>query len=106
MDPSCEIVSSMKGDVKGQSFTNDRRRSIGLDIQPQTTAVGSKSSVSADDPRERYVANSTIEQCREQPARAQAIPMPCEFFNHVQTEDRILTGVMKNVNRIRPEYRP
>jgi hypothetical protein len=37
----------MKGDVKGQSFTNDRRRSIGLDIQPQTTAVGSKSSVSA-----------------------------------------------------------
>jgi hypothetical protein len=36
----------MKGDVKGQSFTYDRRRRVGLDIQPLTIAVGSKSSES------------------------------------------------------------
>jgi hypothetical protein len=40
------ITSSMKGDVKGQSFAHDRRRRVGLDIQPLTTAVGGKSSES------------------------------------------------------------
>ena len=37
----------MKGDVKRQFFTYGRRRRVGLDIQPQTTAVGSKNYVSA-----------------------------------------------------------
>jgi hypothetical protein len=33
----------MKGDVKGQSYAYDRRRRIGLDIQPLTTGAGSES---------------------------------------------------------------
>jgi hypothetical protein len=36
----------MKGDVKGHFFPYDRRRRVGFDVQPLTTAVGS----------ERYVA--------------------------------------------------
>jgi hypothetical protein len=37
----------MKGDVGRQFYSVDRRRRVGLDIQPQTTVVGSKNSVSA-----------------------------------------------------------
>jgi hypothetical protein len=40
-----EIRNSMKRDVKGQSFAYDRRRRIGLDIQPQTTGAGNESCV-------------------------------------------------------------
>ena len=43
-----KIVSSMKGDVKRQSFTDYRRRRASLDIQSLTSGAGSENCVSAE----------------------------------------------------------